>query len=303
VSADQRIGAPCRDALIDEGLDPAVVLRVIATALDEDLDGGADVTSTATIDEGATTRATVRARASGTLCGIDVAAAAFEFGGLGAGDVRVTVPDGASVAAGDEVATVEGDTRTILMMERTALNLLCHLSGVATATSRFVDALGGSGVSVRDTRKTTPGLRALEKYAVRCGGGVNHRTGLYDAALVKDNHVAAAGSVTKAVESVRAGAGDVPIEIEVDSIDQLEEAMAAGAEFVLLDNMDPETTMVAVARARVLAAERGAPVLIESSGHLDIDGARRVAATGVDFVSIGSITHSAPIVDFGLDFD
>ena len=190
--------------------------------------------------------------------------------------------------------TVSGRTRDLLTGERTALNLLCHLSGVATLTRRWVDVVGGAGAAVRDTRKTTPGLRALEKYAVRCGGGVNHRMALSDAALVKDNHVVAAGGVAAAFEAVRAMWPGLPVEVEVDSLDELSEALSAGADLVLLDNMSPATMREAV----VMTAGRAR---LEASGGLTLDTARVVAETGVDFIAVGALTHSAPVLDIALD--
>jgi nicotinate-nucleotide pyrophosphorylase (carboxylating) len=203
--------------------------------------------------------------------------------------------DGERVGRGDVLATVTGPTRTLLTAERTALNLLCHLSGVATATAQWVDAVAGSGAAIRDTRKTTPGLRALEKYAVRRGGGENHRMSLSDAALVKDNHVIAAGGVGKAFALVRAAYPDLPVEVECDSVDDVREAVAAGADLVLLDNMTPAEMTEAV------AVTRPSGVRTEASGGLTLDTAAAVAATGVDYISVGALTHSAKILDIALD--
>jgi nicotinate-nucleotide pyrophosphorylase (carboxylating) len=211
--------------------------------------------------------------------------------------------DGDRVRTGDVIARVTAPTRRMLTAERTALNLLCHLSGVATATSMWVDAVAGTGAVIRDTRKTTPMLRRMEKYAVRCGGGQNHRMSLSDAALVKDNHIAAAGGVREAFALIRAAAADLPIEIEVDTLDQLRTAIEAGADVVLLDNMPPAVMREAVA---VVAAHReatGRDVLLEASGGLTLDNARAVAETGVHFISVGGLTHSSPILDIGLDFE
>ncbi len=202
--------------------------------------------------------------------------------------------DGERVAPGDVVLTATGRTRDLLLAERTALNLLCHLSGVATSTAAWVEAIAGTGARVRDTRKTTPGLRALEKYAVRCGGGVNHRMGLWDAALVKDNHVVAAGGVAAAFERVRRQFPGVPVEVEVDSLDQLAEVVDAGADLVLLDNFTPDATAAAVA----LVAGR---CQLESSGGLTLEVAADYARTGVDFLAVGALTHSAPVLDLGAD--
>jgi len=203
--------------------------------------------------------------------------------------------DGERVQPGAVVLTVEGPVRTLLTAERTMLNLVSQLSGVATATATWVDALAGSPTKVRDTRKTVPGLRVLQKYAVRCGGGVNHRMGLGDAALVKDNHIAAAGSVAAALAAVHRHAPEVDCEVECDRLDQVSEAIEAGAQLVLLDNMSPDLMAQAVALARP------AGVRTEASGGLRLDDAPAVAATGVDFVAVGALTHSAPVLDLGLD--
>jgi len=209
-------------------------------------------------------------------------------------DVVVVHGDGEAVAAGDVVVTATGPTRVLLTAERTALNLLCHLSGIATATRRWVDAVEGTGAAIRDTRKTTPGLRALEKYAVRCGGGVNHRMSLSDAALVKDNHVVAAGGVAEAFALVRAEFPDVPVEIEVDDVAGALEAVEAGADLILLDNFDVPQLSEAVAKVAGRAR-------LESSGGLTLDTARAVAETGVDFLAVGALTHSSPVLDIGAD--
>jgi nicotinate-nucleotide pyrophosphorylase (carboxylating) len=210
-------------------------------------------------------------------------------------DVVRHAADGAAAEPGRAVLTVTGPARALLTAERTALNLIGHLSGVATLTGRWVDAVAGTGAAIRDTRKTTPGLRALEKYAVRCGGGVNHRLGLGDAALIKDNHVAAAGGLTAAVEAVRKAAPDIALEVECDTLDQLREALDAGVELVLLDNFRLADTRAAVALVR------GTGVRLEASGGLDLGRAREVAATGVDFLAVGALTHSAPVLDLGFD--
>ena len=202
--------------------------------------------------------------------------------------------DGDRVAAGQSLLTVSGPIGPILTAERTALNLLCHLSGIATLTRRWVDAVAGTGAQIRDTRKTLPGLRALEKYAVRCGGGVNHRMSLSDAALIKDNHVAAAGSVGAAFAAVRARAPGLPLEVECDTLEQVAEALAAGADLILLDNFD----VPALAQAVGLAGGRA---LLEASGGLTLASARAVAETGVDYLAVGALTHSAPALDIGLD--
>jgi nicotinate-nucleotide pyrophosphorylase (carboxylating) len=281
-------------ALTDAGLDVSAIDALVAAALAEDLGGGVDVTSVATVPVDQVAALDLAARAAGVVAGIPVAARVFQLQSEGASTVTGVRTDGDRVAPGDVVLTVSGRTRDLLVAERTALNLLCHLSGVATATAAWADALAGTGARVRDTRKTTPGLRALEKYAVRCGGGVNHRMGLWDAALVKDNHVVAAGGVAAAFEAVRGRFPGVPVEVEVDSLDQLAEVVRAGADLVLLDNFTPEQTAAAVA----LVAGR---CQLESSGGLTLAVARRYAETGVDFLAVGALTHSAPVLDLGAD--
>jgi len=286
------------EALRSAGLDPDEVARVVATALAEDLGAGADVTTNSTIP--ATARATARvvAREAGRIAGIPVALAVFEAVCEHPASI-VHVADGGDVAAGTTLVTITADTRGLLTAERTALNLLGHLSGVATATATWVRAIDGTGARVRDTRKTLPGMRSLQKYAVRRGGGVNHRMSLSDAALVKDNHVAAAGGVAEAFRLVRVAAPGLPIEVEVDTLEQLREVLAAGADVVLLDNMDTATTAEAVSVAR----GAGRPVVLESSGGLTLERANEVAATGVDYLSVGSLTHSVRALDVALDLD
>lgn len=286
------------------GLDAAYVHDVVRRTIEEDLDGGVDITSVATVPADQRSIVTFGARATGCLAGLDIAAAVVEIVcGPDASNFEWVKHDGDRVIKGDVVARVEAPTRLMLTAERTALNLLCHLSGVATATARWVDAVAGTGAIIRDTRKTTPGLRRLEKYAVRCGGGQNHRMSLSDAALVKDNHIAAAGGVNAAFSRVRERAADVPIEIEVDTIDQLKVALAAGADVVLLDNMPPAVMHEAVAVASAHHGSTGHAVLLEASGGLTLDNARAVAETGVHFISVGGLTHSSPILDLGLDFE
>jgi nicotinate-nucleotide pyrophosphorylase (carboxylating) len=287
-----------RDRLLDAGLDPDAVAALVRMAVAEDLMGGIDVTSTATIPAEQRSVATFGARAAGVIAGLPVVAAVIDaVCGDEASDLEVLVEDGSRVEPGTAVARVTAPTRRLLTAERTALNLLCHLSGVATLTRRWADELEGTGAVVRDTRKTTPGLRALEKYAVRCGGGANHRMGLSDAALVKDNHVAAAGGVAAAFERVRAFGAGVPVEIEVDSIDGLLEAIEAGADEVLLDNFDLDTMRAAV----VIRDERAPQLVLEASGGLTLAMARAVGETGVDHIAVGELTHSARILDLGLD--
>ncbi|PZF91779.1 carboxylating nicotinate-nucleotide diphosphorylase [Micromonospora deserti] len=284
----------------DAGLDPAQVRRVIEDALTEDLGPGfLDVTSVATIPAGQTDTADLVARADGVVAGLAVAAAVFELVGevTGAGrtvEVSLVAHDGARVARGDVLATVTGPTRLLLTAERTALNLLCRMSGVATHTRAWADALAGTKALVLDTRKTTPGLRALEKYAVRAGGGTNKRMGLHDVAMIKDNHKLAAGGVSAAYRRVREAFPDVPVQVEVDTLAEAVEAVEAGADFLLLDNMTPETLTAVVAAV-------GDRAELEATGGLTLDVAARYAATGVDFLSVGALTHSSPILDIALD--
>jgi len=233
------------------------------------------------------------ARTPGVVAGLPVAEAVFWLLSAEVECVPLAA-DGDRVAAGQSLLTVSGPVSPILTAERTALNLLCHLSGIATLTRLWVDAVAGTGAVIRDTRKTLPGLRALEKYAVRCGGGVNHRMSLSDAALIKDNHVAAAGSVGAAFAAVRAQAPGLPLEVECDTLEQVAEALAAGADLILLDNFDVPD----LARAVRLTSGRA---LLEASGGLALASARAVAETGVDFLAVGALTHSAPALDIGLD--
>lgn len=293
------------DQAVDRALDPDWVRRTVAVALDEDLGpAGRDVTTQATIAASATGTAHLMARADGVVAGLAVVpeVLAQVAGRLGlpvpAYDQRV--PDGARVARGDVLAVVTGPVRVLLVAERTALNLASRASGVATHTRRWADALAGTGARVLDTRKTTPGLRALEKYAVRCGGGTNKRMGLYDVAMIKDNHVAAAGGVAPAIAAVRVAFPDVPVQVEADTLDQALEAVAAGARFLLLDNMDPATLRAVVGAVRALEPGTGR-VELEATGNLTLDRAAEVAATGVDYLSVGALTHSSPILDLALD--
>ena len=288
---EERIAARLRAT----GLDPATVAALAVAALTEDLAGGMDVTTAATVPAAAFGQADVVARSAGVVAGLPVAEAVFWLASPG-DRVQCTerAADGDVVAAGQSVLTVAGPISGLLTGERTALNLLCHLSGVATLTRLWVDEVAGTGAQIRDTRKTTPGLRALEKYAVRCGGGVNHRMSLSDAALIKDNHVAAAGSVSAAFTAVRASAPGLPLEVECDTLDQVAEALAAGADLILLDNF----TVPEMAEAVRLADSRA---LLEASGGLTLGRARAVAETGVDYLAVGALTHSAPALDFGLD--
>ncbi len=270
--------------------------RIVREALDEDLADAGDVTSRAVIPDGATADARLVAREAGVVAGLSVAARAFALANPKTA-VRSLRRDGDSVVEGEILARVRGPAADVLAAERTALNFLGHLSGIATRTARFVAAVAGTGARILDTRKTTPGLRTLEKYAVRAGGGANHRIGLYDAVLIKDNHVAVAGSVARAVRAARARtSGDTPIEAEVDTLEQAREAVEAGADIVLLDNMDPATLREAV---RLIGGE----ALTEASGGIDLDRVRQVAETGVDRISAGALTYGVPRLDVALDFE
>lgn len=293
-AVDARHGVDARLALA--GLDSNSVRMLCRAALAEDLDGGVDVTSEATVPRGQRSRLRLVARSSGVAAGASVAAVAFLEAARNPMEISFSVADGANVGPGDVILEITGSTRDLLLAERTALNLLCHLSGIATLTRRWVDEVGSFGAQIRDTRKTTPGLRQLEKYAVRCGGGVNHRMSLSDAALIKDNHVVAAGSVAAAFAAVRSTFPLVDVEVEVDSLQQLAEVLEAGADLVLLDNFDipdlEEAVRITAGRAR-----------LEASGGLSLDVAAAVAATGVDCLAVGALTHSAPVLDIGADLE
>jgi nicotinate-nucleotide pyrophosphorylase (carboxylating) len=285
---------------LDTGLVPDAedLARVVATALAEDLRYGPDATTAATVPADVVAIAEFTPRADGVLAGVPAVRAVLDAV-LGADGHQVLAarPDGTRLAAGEPALRVRGPVRGLLTAERTALNLLCHLSGVATATAAWVDAVAGTGATILDTRKTLPGLRLLQKYAVRCGGGRNHRMGLGDMVLIKDNHVVAAGSVTAALAAARDAAPDLRREVEVDTLEQLDEALAAGAEIVLLDNFTPEGCAEAVRRR----ATRGAATEFEVSGGLSLGLARDYAVTGVEFLSVGALTHSVTALDLGLD--
>ncbi|WP_278313205.1 carboxylating nicotinate-nucleotide diphosphorylase [Lolliginicoccus levis] len=283
-------------ALAPAELEEALV--VVRAALHEDLRYGPDITSEATIAAGARLRADVVSRAHGVIAGTGIAGLVLdEVIGAGNYDLDIRASDGTRVEPGDVILAIDAPARGLLTAERTMLNLMCHLSGIATETARWVEAIEGTGARIRDTRKTLPGLRALQKYAVRAGGGENHRMGLGDAALIKDNHVAAVGSIVAALDAVRARHPGVPCEVEVDSLEQLDEVLAAGAELVLLDNFPAWQTQIAVQRR-----DRSAPATkLESSGGLSIDVARDYAGTGVDYLAIGALTHSVVVLDLGLD--
>lgn len=284
------------ERLLAAGLDPGDTERAVRAALDEDFRYGPDVTSAATAPPGARAVAGVVARQPGVLAGLPVAFAVLDAAGVPPDSGQALRNDGDRIVRGDEVLRITAPLRGMLGAERTLLNFVTHLSGVATTTRRWVDAVAGTGCAVRDTRKTMPGLRQLEKYAVRCGGGTNHRMGLGDAALVKDNHVAAAGGVAAAIRAVREVAPGLPLEVECDTLDQVREALAEGAGLILLDNMD-----LAGLRAAVALARRYPAAQLEASGGLRLETARAVAETGVDFIAVGALTHSSPALDLGLD--
>jgi len=282
----------------DAGVDAAPVERLIRDTLAEDLGTRGDLTGNATVPAEARLTCDYVSRADGVLAGLPVLAAVVDLA-LPGGTLTAYLKDGEALHPGTAIARISGNARGVLALERTSLNILGHLSGVATVTRRWVDAVAGTGARIRDTRKTMPLLRDLEKYAVRCGGGVNHRRGLDDAVLIKDNHVAAAGSVGAALDAVFAAYPDADfvIQVEVDSLAQLDESLAHGATQILLDNFSLEDSAEAVRRVR--ASHPG--VLLEASGGLTLDRAPAVAATGVDFLAIGALTHSAPVLDIGLD--
>jgi nicotinate-nucleotide pyrophosphorylase (carboxylating) len=282
------------ELLTEAGLDPAEVEDIATMAVAEDLDGGVDVTTWATIPEEAVATADFTAREAGVVAGLRIAEAVISVVASDEFEVKRHAEDGDRVEAGQKLLSVTTRTRDLLTAERSALNILCRLSGIATATRAWADVLDGTGATVRDTRKTTPGLRSLEKYAVRCGGGENHRMSLSDAALVKDNHVVAAGGVAEAFRAVRERFPELPIEVEVDTVHQLREVLDAGADLILLDNFTPaecaEAVAVTAGRAR-----------LEASGRLTLDNAKAYADTGVDHLAVGALTHSSPILDIGLD--
>ena len=283
-------------ALSDDELTEA--RATIARALDEDLRYGPDVTTLATVPGDAHTTAAMVTREAGVAAGVDIALLVLDAV-LGSDEYRVAqrVEDGTRLDTGDALLTVEARTCDLLTAERTMLNLVCHLSGIATATARWVAAVDGTRVEIRDTRKTVPGLRLLQKYAVRVGGGVNHRMGLGDAALIKDNHVAAAGGVLPALQAVRRLAPDLPCEVEVDSLEQLDEILGEHVELVLLDNFPVWQTQIAVQRRDA----RAPGTKLESSGGLSLDTAAEYAGTGVDYLAVGALTHSVHVLDVGLD--
>ena len=279
--------------ITDQGLNPDAINSKVSEALSEDSTAD-DLTSQATITQSQVSNARFVTRKSGVIAGCLVAAAVLEQCGIK--EYELLAKDGQQVSANTELIRLKAETRAILKAERTALNFLSHLSGIATFTSLWVKEVSSSKTAIRDTRKTTPGLRELEKYAVRMGGGLNHRMNLSDQALIKDNHIAAAGSVSEAINRVKKAAPGTLIEVEVDTLEQLKEALQCSVEIVLLDNMSIEQTKAAVEIAR------GSNTKLESSGGLKLENAAAYAATGVDYLAVGAITHSAPVLDIGLDF-
>ena len=279
--------------ITDQGLNPDAINSKVSEALSEDSITD-DLTSQATINQSQVSSARFVTRKSGVIAGCLVAAAVLEQCGIK--EYELLVKDGQEVSANTELIRLKAETRAILKAERTALNFLSHLSGIATITNLWVKEVSASKGAIRDTRKTTPGLRELEKYAVRMGGGLNHRMNLSDQALIKDNHIAAAGSVSEAINRVKKAAPGALIEVEVDTLEQLKEALQCSVEIVLLDNMSIEQTKAAVEIAR------GSNTKLESSGGLKLENAAAYAATGVDYLAVGALTHSAPVLDIGLDF-
>jgi nicotinate-nucleotide pyrophosphorylase (carboxylating) len=280
---------------MDDTLDRRWVEDLVRATIEEDLAGGVDVTTTATVDDAQVSVAELVARADGVVAGLEIAELVIRLvAGSDEVEVEHSVTDGTAVTKGDVLLTVRGKTRKLLTAERTMLNLVCHLSGVASLTRRWVDEVEGTGAVIRDTRKTMPLLRSLEKYAVRCGGGKNHRMGLSDAALIKDNHVIAAGGVAEAFRLVRKAYPEIAVEVEVDSVADALIALESGADLILLDNMEVDQLREAVEKIAGRAR-------LEASGGLTLDVARKVAETGVDFLAVGALTHSAPVLDIALD--
>jgi nicotinate-nucleotide pyrophosphorylase (carboxylating) len=294
MTALTQLSAGTMTVLRDVGLDPAYVFDLVTRALDEDLGGGIDVTSVAIVPFDEEGTADFVSRAAGIVAGLPLVRAVLDVVTDDAVDCVQHVDDGDVIDVGTRLLTASAQTRALLIGERTALNLVCHLSGIATLTHQWVEAVAGTGARIRDTRKTTPGMRMLEKYAVRCGGGENHRMSLADAALVKDNHVLAAESVSAAFDAVRKTFPTVPIEVECDTLDQVSEAVDAGADLILLDNMPTSELVKAVELA-------GGRARLEASGGLSLAHARAVAETGVDYLAVGALTHSAPVLDIGVD--
>ena len=289
--------------MTDLGFPTADAGLLVERALDEDLSTGTDVTTMATVPASQQSVSHLVARADGVVAGLPVVAIVLDAVaarlGSGAVGVDLHVADGARVVRGEHLATLTGSTRTTLVAERTVLNVLSRTSGVATHTRRWADVLAGSGAMVLDTRKTTPGMRALEKYAVRCGGGTNKRMGLYDVAMVKDNHKLAAGGLTGAYEAVRSAFPGVDVQVEVTTTAEALESVAAGARFLLCDNMSEDLLRATVDAVRAT----GESVEVEATGNLTLEVAAAYAATGVDYLSVGGLTHSSPILDIARDLD
>ena len=280
--------------LRSNGLEPELVQALVDLAISEDLMGGTDVTSLATIPEIQISELDLVTRSPGVIAGINIAALVFLSVASKKIDIELCVEDGKKVEANTCLLTAKGSTIELLTAERTALNFLGHLSGIATTTNKWVNEISGTNAKVRDTRKTTPGLRLLEKYAVKAGGGTNHRMSLNDQALIKDNHIVASGSIKSAVEKVKDKFPELEFEIEVDNLDQLNEALAVNAQLILLDNFSIEDLKKAVVTVNKKAK-------LEASGGITLENARKIAETGVDFLAVGALTHSAPVLDIGGD--
>ena len=274
-------------------LNPELVLALVELAISEDLMGGTDVTSLSTIPETQISELDLVARKKGVISGIDVASLVF-YSINSKIQINQKVKDVSEVEENQTILTAKGPTTDLLTAERTALNFLSHLSGIATLTNKWVKEVAATNASIRDTRKTTPGLRILEKYAVRCGGGKNHRMSLNDQALIKDNHVVAAGSILKAIEKVKDKFPELPLEIEVDNLDQLQEVLKTDIKLILLDNFTIEDLQRAVSLNNKKAK-------LEASGGITFENARKIAQTGVDYLAVGALTHSAPVLDIGGD--
>lgn len=280
--------------LRSNGLEPELVQALVDLAISEDLMGGTDVTSLATIPEIQISELDLVTRSPGVIAGINIAALVFLSVASKKIEIELCVEDGKKVEANTCLLTAKGSTIELLTAERTALNFLGHLSGIATTTNKWVNEISGTNAKVRDTRKTTPGLRLLEKYAVKTGGGTNHRMSLNDQALIKDNHIVASGSIKSAVEKVKDKFPELEFEIEVDNLDQLNEALAVDAKLILLDNFSIEDLKKAVVTVNKKAK-------LEASGGITLENARKIAETGVDFLAVGALTHSAPVLDIGGD--
>ena len=280
--------------LRSNGLEPELVQALVDLAISEDLMGGTDVTSLATIPEIQISELDLVTRSPGVIAGINIAALVFLSVASKKMDIELCVEDGKKVDANTCLLTAKGSTIELLTAERTALNFLGHLSGIATTTNKWVNEISGTNAKVRDTRKTTPGLRLLEKYAVKVGGGTNHRMSLNDQALIKDNHIVASGSIKSAIEKVKDKFPELDFEIEVDNLDQLNEALAVEAKLILLDNFSIEDLKKAVVTVNKKAK-------LEASGGITLENARKIAETGVDFLAVGALTHSAPVLDIGGD--